>query len=308
MNMQDWVQRWAPQLSSVHLSYCMDDGEEVPNLLVCRLLLPCSKLTKLTSLSLNCVPVMFLTQQHASGVSTGSMQRASTEQFLEAAPSSSRSADLLRMQPPDASPVAARLLLLAAAAGGLPTVFLPALRELCLYDCRVRQEGLLQLSQLTGLTSLCLVEVTLCAAGWAAVSKQQACKAITTLLQQLQGLETLELQGFVLQDAAAVLAPLSTMQRLQHLSLSTDTCNTAALAHLPTSLTSLALLGCEDDYKEGHTCLRVTNNTLPRLPLLRKARLIWIDLWPGVLSSRCVGKPDSCLGWRSQQTFVMLLA
>ena len=171
LNMQEWVQLWAPQLSSLDLSYCMPDGDKVPNLfttLMCRMLLPCSKLTMLTSLSLSHLPVMFLTQQLASSVGTNNMQRASTEQFLEAAPSSSGSAGMLRMQPSGASPAAA-----PAAAGGLPA-FLPALCELCLYDCRVRDEGFLQLSQLTGLTSLRLVEVTLCAAGWAAVSKRRA--------------------------------------------------------------------------------------------------------------------------------------
>jgi hypothetical protein len=297
--MQEWVQLWAPQLSSLDLSYCLPDGDKVPNLfttVMCRMLLPCSKLTMLTSLSLSHLPVMFLTQQLASGVSTNNMQRASTEQFLEAAPSSSGSAGMLRMQPSGASPAAA-----PAAAGGLPA-FLPALRELCLYDCRVRDEGFLQLSQLTGLTSLRLVEVTLCAAGWAAVSKRRARKAIAAVLQQLQGLETLELQGFVLHKPRKALAPLSTTQCLQHLSISTDVCNTAALAHLATSLTSLALVGYRENYKKGQHFLCATPRTLPRLPLLRKARLVWVDLGPGVLPcwGRCVGKLDLCLGWGFQ--------
>jgi hypothetical protein len=171
----------------------------------------------------------------------------------------------------------------AAAAGG-SAPFMPALRELYLSKSKVRHDSFLQLSQLTGLISLRLRDVTLTTASWAPVADRRACKAFTAVLQQLQGLETVELQGFVLQDPAVALAPLSTMQRLQQLSLSTDACSTAALAHLPTSLTSLNLLGFEDDYNDGVSFLSLATSSLKQLPLLCAAHLTCLSLDPGVLA------------------------
>lgn len=127
-------------------------------------------------------------------------------------------------------------------------------------------------------------------AAWAPASKRQARKASTAVLQQLQGLQVLEMQDFVLHDPAAALAPLSTMQHLQRLSLSTDACSTAALAHLPTSLTSLELRGYEDDWDDGMSYLSVMTSSLKQLPLLCAVHLTCLSLGPDVLAgwTRCV--------------------
>jgi hypothetical protein len=289
--MQDWLEVWGEQVSSINLDYCPEDNEE-PNPFQSRLLLPCSKLTRLTRLALISFPIAFYMQQHSSGVSTRSRQRASTAQLLAAEASSSNgtrgSAALQRNRPA------------AAVAAMRSPSFLPALRELLLSDCIVRHESFLQLSQLTGLTSLRLHLVSLCTASWAAVSEQQVSKAFAAVLQQLQGLEMLFLgRGVVprVADPAAALSALSTMQRLQHLDLSTEVCRTAAhLAHFPTSLTRLQLAGCEEDRDIGG-CLRLTSAALPQLPLLRAAQLIWVELDPGVLShwSRYVFSNDTSM-------------
>jgi hypothetical protein len=267
-------------VSSIDLSFLREDGEQQANALQCSLLLPCSKFTRLTSLHLYRCPVEFHTPQDAGGPSTSSMQRSSTSQPLSAADKGSD----------DQDSSAAMQLSSAAASAGSPAAFLPALRELDLSNSKIRQETFLQLSHLTGITSLRLHEVTLCAAAWVAVSEQQGSQAFTAVLQQLQGLETLEVERTVLQYPAVALAPLSTMQRLQRLSLSTDACSTAALAHLPTSLTSLELLGYEEDYAGDFSYLSVSTSSLPRLPLLCAARLTLVNLQPGVLASwnRCV--------------------
>jgi hypothetical protein len=188
---------------------------------------------------------------------------------------------MLPMRPSDAEPPAA----------AAPS-FLPALKHLALAVCKVQHKSFLQLSQLTGLTSLCMHHLTLCTASWAPLkADQHACrtsKAFATVLQQLQGLKALMLlKGAILQDPAAALAPLSTMQHLQHVSLWTDACNTAALAHLPTSLTSLELRGYKEDvWPSGNNMsfLRVTTSSLPQLPLLCCAKLEWVRLEPGVLA------------------------
>lgn len=299
--MQDWLEVWGEQVSSIDLHYCPEDNEE-PNPFQSRLLLPCSKLTRLTRLALITLPIAFHMQQHSSGVSTRSRQRASTAQLLAAEASSSNgtrgSAASQRNRP-------------AAGVAAMRTPsFLPALRELLLSDCIVRHDSFLQLSQLTGLTSLHLHSVVLCTASWAAVSEQQESKAFSAVLQQLKGLETLFLgRGVVLKDAdsAAALSALSTMQRLQHLELSTAACRTAAhLAHIPTSLMRLQLAGCEEDRDIGG-CLWLTTAALPQLPLLRAAQLTWVELDPGVLAqwSRC-GFSQSSIDPSMQQRFMIL--
>jgi hypothetical protein len=289
-HMQDWLQLWGEQVSSIDLMYGTDYGEEdtvgdgeAANPFQCRLLLPCSNLTRLTHLALGCFPLAFHTQQHASGVSTRSRQRASTAQSLAA------SSGMRGTAPAGAIHA-------AAAAGGGAASFLPALQDLLLFDCQVRADSFLQLSQLTGLTSLHLNRVVLCTAAWAPVAAQQASKAFSAVLQQLHcpGLETLILADHIVlqeSDAAAALSALSTMQRLHYLDLSTEVCRTAAhLAHFPTGLTRLKLRGVEEDQGSSLGFLRVTASALPQLPLLRAAELDWVELGPGVLAcwSRCV--------------------
>jgi hypothetical protein len=172
---------------------------------------------------------------------------------------------------------------LADAAGG-SRCFLPALQELELHRCELSHGDFLQLSQLTSLTSLELQHVTLCTAEWAPIAAQQVCEAFAAVLQQLQALKSLKFaDGVVLQDPVAALAPLSTMQRLQDLSLCSGSWSTASLAHLPSSMTRLDLNGYV--VGTGLGTVEVTAASLPHLPLLRAANLSWVLLEPGVIAA-----------------------
>jgi hypothetical protein len=302
--MQDWLHLRGEQVSSLDLYYSgesLKEGEEGPNPSQYCLLLPCSKLTMLTSFSCTRIPVVFYTQQDSSGPSIRSEQWASTAQPLAAASNSSggegSGTAIPRMQLTGLPAAAA-----TAAAGSAS--FMPALRELYLSKSKVQHKSFLQLSQLTGLTSLRLYDVTLSTAAWAPVADRRARKAFTAVLQQLQGLENLELEGVVLHKPAVALAPLSSMQRLQRLSISTEACSTAALAHLPTSLTYVDLRGFEEDYDDGRSFLSVATSSLKQLPLLCAAYLTCLDLLPEVLAgwTRCVfslkervGSRDACM-------------
>jgi hypothetical protein len=316
--MQDWLELRGEQASSLNLVYNRplgkdtEEHDEQVNPFQCRLLLPCSKLTQLTSLSLGGFPVAFHKQQQSNGVSTRSRQRASTAQSLAADASSSNgkrgSGKRSNQQAAKLGKLPASFTPAAVTAGRDVASFLPVLRELLLSNCMVRQDSFLQLSQLTCLTSLHLHRVVLSTAAWTPVAEQQARTAFTAVLQQLQGLETLILGdgvilqgvervmhegGIILQEytSAAALSVLSTMQRLQHLELSTGVCRTAAhLAHIPTGLTRLGLDGDEYDHDSSMGFLRLTPSVLPQLLLLRAVQLECVELDPTVLGcwSRCV--------------------
>jgi hypothetical protein len=153
-----------------------------------------------------------------------------------------------------------------------------------LEDCRIEQDSFLQLSQLSGLTALRLGEVVVCTAGWKAPARpSRVTDAVTAILQQLQGLHQLQLlKGVVLDDRSYALAPLSTMQHLQHVTLSTDACQDGGsnLEHLPACLTHLKL------YKGTEPAdLHVYAGKLPQLPALRELQLANVTLHaPSVFS------------------------
>lgn len=227
-------------------------------------------------LDLDYLPIVFHTQQGSSGSTRSRPRHTSTPGAA--------------VLPAHAGSLPAQ----AAAAGA--GAFLPALRELTLRRSLIRLDSFLQLSKLTNLASLTLFDLQLCTARWVKVSEPVVCKATADVLQHLQGLEALILgNGFVLEEPPVALAPLSAWTRLQAVTLCGDAFDTAALAHLPSSLTYLDLCGYDDDDPADYD-LCVSPSSLPQLPLLREVILNSLRVNPQVVG-RFTGVQELCI-WR----------
>lgn len=197
--LQAWLQQWGEQVTSLDLEYTPASDQESDK--APTLLLPAGQLSRLQALQLINFTVDFCAQP--SGISTRSTRRAS----------------------------ASRPLTSSGEVPAAPGAFLPQLQSLRLDECWMRKSSFSQLGQLTALTSLRLTLISVSrGASRAQLQPRQFEATLESLLQQLQGLRQLVLEECVaLQQPEVALAPLSTMQRLQSLTLDGSAFNTDAL-------------------------------------------------------------------------------
>jgi hypothetical protein len=116
--------------------------------------------------------------------------------------------------------------------------------------------------------------VTVRQASWQAPARQsQVTEAFSSVLQQLHELKQLQLlEGFHQADPAAALAPLSTMQHLQRVALSRDSCRAAPWQTCP-ALASLTYLQLDKGEVDEYARLSVRALYLPQLPVLQELHL-----------------------------------
>lgn len=219
--LQAWLQQWGQQVTSVDLEY--DRASEKQSDKPATLLLPASQLCGLQTLQLCNFAVDLCAQP--SSISTRSTRRASAR-----APTSG----------------------VAVPAGAGASAFLPQLQWLQLDSCWMQKDSFAQLGQLTALTSLQLSMTKVFTGASRALQPRQFEAALESLLQQLQGLRQLTLEGgSALRHPDVALSPLSTMRRLKSLTLDGNAFNDETLRHFPTSLTRLDLVDIKPIYPAG---------------------------------------------------------
>jgi hypothetical protein len=252
--LQAWLQQWGQQVTSMDVEY--DRASEEQSDKPATLPLPASQLCRLQTLQLCNFAVDLCAQP--SSISTRSTRRASASR--------------------------AHTLGVAVPAGAGASAFLPQLQSLELLDCWVSKSSFDQLGQLTALTSLRLSMTKVFTGASRALQPRQFEAALDSLLQQLQGLRQLTLEGgSALRHPEVALSPLSTMQHLQSLTLDGNAFNDETLRHFPTSLTRLDLVDIEPIYPAGAEFIVSPQSMPQQLSLLQELHLGRVYVHPAWL-------------------------
>lgn len=225
-HVQTWLERFGGQVCSISISNSDVTGG------MARLLLPCSKLTRLQRLHARGFRLVFAVQDSSASTQHGVSKASSLSGSVSELSISSRSC----MRPSTQAE---------------PSTFLPRLKHLDISNCSLSLDSFKQLEKLSGLTSLQLsdwdlhkTDSNLCVETTTGMMLFASATAVQAVLGQLSGLVELKLGGgYQLDPKELTLCPLRKMHHLQCASFSADICSTAALTHLPRSLTCLSLTG-----------------------------------------------------------------
>lgn len=283
--LQAWLQQYGQHITSVQIS----DLRQMCGLKVHVLQLPCLSLPALKLLVLAKVKVDLTETVPVSCVSTRSMRRgmlaapaAAVHASQSIAAGSHRRGGSGGMQASGSS-----------SGHNGKEGFLPMLQQLRLVGCKLPERQLLQLTHMTGLTSLCMhrVDLTRGTKSSHALGCRQGCKSLQRVLHQLPDLQHLTITrlsedtgGVADRRLPCALDAVSGMQRLQSLTVDRYVCVRLdqVMSALPASLTHLDL-----DRSHLKTPTAAALQAASHLSSLQRLRLNRIELDPRILGYWC---------------------